>query len=347
MAQQKGSNTTITIGFESTYGTAASDGFTLPVNTCDVVARRAKNQAATLQSGRNPVQPFSGNWDVSGNIVVPCDSAAMIYWLTAMFSDPITTGSNPYVHEFKIKTFAPSFTLEKAFTDLATAAYERLLGCKIASFGMTVGGDGELVCTLGVLGASGSFETSAFDASPTSVTIARVSNFQAALTEGGATLSNATELSLNIDFGLDGDQFVIGGEGKRGAIPEGTVGVSGTLTTLFENTTLYTKALNTTESSLKLTITGSASSVFEMEIQELEYAVNGVPVDGPQGLRVALDFQGFYGNGSEASAIVARVTNATETYGNVVSTSASSSPSTSPSASISTSPSTSVSSSPS
>lgn len=314
MAQQKGANTTIMIGYESTFGTASSAGYTLPVNTCDVVARRAKNQAATLQSGRNPVQPFSGNWDVSGNIVVPCDSLAMIYWLTAMFGDPTSTGGPNYVHEFKIPTAQPSFTLEKGYTDLATDAYERLVGCKIGSLAMTVGGDGELTASLGVLGAAGSFEAASIDSTPTAVTIARVNTFQAAIAEGGSGLTNATELSLNIDFGLDPNMFVIGGSGKRGAIPEGTVQVSGTLTTLFESTALLTKALNTTESSLKLTVTGSTSSVFEIEIQELEYAVNGIPITGPQGMLVALDFVGFYGNGSETSAVVARVTNATASY---------------------------------
>jgi hypothetical protein len=63
--------------------------------------------------------------------------------------------------------------------------------------------------------------------------------------------------------------------------------------------------------------------------------VNGIPITGPQGLQVALDFQGFYANGSEASAIVARVTNSTASYDLYKSAS----PSASPSASVSSSPS--------
>jgi hypothetical protein len=83
---------------------------------------------------------------------------------------------------------------------------------------------------------------------------------------------------------------------------------------LFEDVSLIDKAIATTESSLKLTITGGASSVFELEIQELYYERNSVPVPGPQGLLVDLNFQGFYANGGEASGIVARLTNGVSSY---------------------------------
>ena len=115
-------------------------------------------------------------------------------------------------------------------------------------------------------------------------------------------------LSIALDMGLDTDSFVIGGGGVRGQITEGIVGVSGTLTTLFEGITLLTKAINGTESSIKLTIT-DGGNVLELEMQELEYAVTAPPVDGPQGLRVGMDYQAFYTDGTEASAIVARLTN--------------------------------------
>jgi len=314
MTQQRGVNTTIQMGFETTFGTASSTGFVLPLNSCDVVGSKVRNNPATLTGTRNPVVPFVGNQDVTGNIVVPIDSAAMIYWLAAMFGDPTSTGADPYVHEFKIASSMASFTLEKGFTDLASNVYERFVGCKIGSLALTVGGDGELVGSMGVMGAEMSEETSAMDGSPTTVSLARLDNFEAALTEGGGALSNATEISLNIDFGLDPNQFVIGGGGVRGDIPEGIVSVSGTLMTLFEDKTLLDKAIDDTESSLKLTVTGSASSVFELEVQELLYSVNGVPVDGPQGLIVSLDFVGYYTDGSEASAVVARVTNGTASY---------------------------------
>ena len=84
--------------------------------------------------------------------------------------------------------------------------------------------------------------------------------------------------------------------------------------TLFEDASLLTKALNSTESSLKLTVTGSASSIVEAEIQELQYERNSPDVSVATGLIVDLNFQGYYANGSEASAIVWRVTNGVSSY---------------------------------
>ena len=314
MAMQKGSTVQVLLGYESVFKTAPSDGFQLPVNTFGLKGSRALNSAATLTGSRNPPMPFSGNKSVAGPVVVPVDSLALPYWLKAMFGAPATTGASPYVHEFKIGAAQPSLTLEAAFTDLAADKFSRFLGCKIGGFTLEVGGDGELVLSLNVVGADHSFASSAFDASPTAVALARVNNFQAAVTEGGATLSNAKLISLSVEFGLDTGQYVIGGGGVLGAIPEGAVKVSGRVQTLFEDTTLLDKGASLTESGLKVTITAGASSIVEFEIQELFYEWNSPEVPGPQGLMVDMPFQGFYDNGSEASAIVARVTNTVASY---------------------------------
>lgn len=313
MAHQKGSTTVFKLGYELVaFGTPAAAGYILPINTFDVRAIRALNRANTLQSGRNPLEPFAGNVSVSGNVVIPVDSVAMALWLIAIFGLPTTTGAGPYVHEFKIPDAQRSLTIETGFTDLATDKFQRFVGCKVNSFGITVGGDGELIATMGVMGKTSSLEAATFHAG-TAVTMARVNNFQAALTEGGSALANATELSINIECPMD-PYYVIGGSGSIGSIAEQKVAVSGNIKTLFEDDSLLAKALAATESSLKLTVTGSASSVFELEIQELLYELGSVPVPGPQGLLVDLNFQGYYANGGEASGIVARLTNGVTSY---------------------------------
>jgi hypothetical protein len=313
MGHQKGSTTVFKLGYELVaFGTPAAAGYILPINSFDVRSTRALNRAATLSSSRNPLEPFQGNLAVSGKIVVPVDSVAMALWLIALFGLPSTTGAGPYVHEFKIPSSQRSLTLETGFTDLATDKFQRFVGCKVNSFAISVGGDGELIATMGVIGKSDSMEAATFHAG-TELTMARVNNFQAALLEGGSSLANAAELSVNINCPID-PYYVIGGSGSVWSLAEQGVEVSGNIKTLFEDVSLIDKAIATTESSLKLTITGGASSVFELEIQELYYERNSVPVPGPQGLLVDLNFQGFYANGGEASGIVARLTNGVSSY---------------------------------
>jgi hypothetical protein len=321
MAWQKGSTASIMLGFEATatYGTVATDGFVLPVNYGEsLVGVQAINAVNTIRGNRNPNQGFRGARSVSGQIPVPVDSVCLPYWLAATFGDPTTTGSSPYVHEYKIADTQPSFTLEKAFTDLDTSRYLRFLGCKVAGFSIDVGGDGELVMNFDVAGAQDSWQTSAFDDTPTSPSLARLNMFDGAVSEGGSTSTIVTAVNLNVNLGLDTrpETISIGSSGIRTDMAEGSVTVSGTVTALFTDAgyTLLTKGVAGTESSLKLTFTGSTSSVFELELQELEYGRPGVPINTPEGILLELPFQAHYENGSEASVVVARITNATESY---------------------------------
>lgn len=313
MAQQRGSTTKLALGFETTFKTSATTGYNMPFNSCSLRPTRALNSAATITGNRNPVQPFAGNTRVDGEIVVPVDSVAMMYWAKAMFGAPETTGSGPYVHEYKIGSSMPSLTLETQFPDLSSARYGRANGCKVSRFSCEFGGDGELLARIGVIGAKYTLASSPFDASLDSVSLARVQNFQAALTEGGSAFAYARSVSFDIDFGLDAENYVIGGQGELASLPEGIVRVSGRITALFESDSLVTKATNLTESGLKVTATGGASSVFELEIQELYYELAAPEIPGPQGLLVDLGFQGFLDNGSESSAVVLRLTNGTAT----------------------------------
>ena len=310
MAHQTGANAPMVIGWETAFATPpASGGLIMPKNSCGVTASRPRHQVATLQNGRNPKAGFLGRKDVSGPLVVPVDSIAMLYWLKAMFGAATVSGTDPYVHEYKIGDSMPSFTLENQFPDLDTAVYEQFYGCKIASAGFSFGEDGELVANLQVVGADYSPESSPFDASAAEVDFERIYNSQAAFTEGGSAYALARKVSLDIDFGLDLDQYCIGGGGVRRSIPEGLVQISGEIETVFENAALLTKAENDTESSLAITCTGSAASIFELELQEVKYARKSPPVDRPAGLIVTHTFEAYLNDGAEASAVVGRITN--------------------------------------
>jgi len=321
MAQQKGSTTSIMIGFEgsATPGTVATDGFILPVNYGEgVEGTQAINSANTIRGNRNPNQGFRGFRDVAGPVPVPVDSVCLPYWLTALFGDPTSTGAGPYVHEWKVADTQPSFSYEKKFSDLTTDRFFRSLFCKINSMSLEVGGDGELVINFGIVGAQETAETAAFDASPASPALSRINMFNGAVTEGGSASTIVTKVSLDINFGLDvrTENIPIGAGGIRTSIPEGALTISGSVTAQFDDAgyAILAKGIAGTESSLKLTFTASATSVFELEFQEIEYGRKGIPIPNPEGLLVEMPFTAHYENGGEASAIVARITNSVASY---------------------------------
>ena len=312
MGTARGYKSECVLDFETTFGEdpASPAGLIMPLNTMGVRSQRNKTTPATIRGNRNPAAPFDGNLSVSGGIQAPVDTIATGHWLRAMFGVPATTGSDPYTHTFTVGDTQPSLVLEKKFADTAAAIkYAKYNGCKIASWSMSVGGDGELVQDFDVAGADETLADAAYDSSASSVSIDRLNNFQASLTEGGSPLTIATDVDFTIDFGLDTDKYVIGGSGTLGDIPEGIIGVSGNLTALFQNDTLLNKAVNSTESSLVITLTdGDYSLVITFE--ELQYSRNTPGIEGPQGVLITLPFTGYFDDGASSSAITAALTNA-------------------------------------
>lgn len=314
MAQARGYLSRLGFDFESTFGTdpGVPDVRVMPINSCDVKASRNKNSAQTITGSRNPVEPFDGNTQVAGNVVVPVDATAFGYWLKAMFGAPTTTGAGPYVHTFKVGNTQPSLVLEKKFAT-ATASYAKMNGCKVGKMSMQVGGDGELVATLDIEGASETLSTTPLDASATTIALSRFNNFQASLKEGGSILASCTDFSFDINFGLDTGVYVIGNSGTRGDIPEGIMAVTGSMTVLFENLDLLNKAKNSTETSLELTFTAGANTLV-FSFDEVQLQLNTPGITGPQGIKLELPWVAYYNNDADASAVKVALTNTTASY---------------------------------
>lgn len=303
----------LALDFETTFGQtpAVPAAFSMPINKSALAGKQKLIDAATITGRRDPVAPVQGNTDVSGNIVVPLDARAMGYWFKAMFGTPTTTGSGPYVHVFKVGETMPSLTLEQGFSDVGQ--YFLYNGCKISKAGFSFGGDTELTASLDIMGAKETLSATAFDTTLTDIVFERFSNFQASLTEGGAAIATCTEAKLDIDFGLNGDTYCVGGEGYRSAIAEGMLGVSGKVKAMFQNATLLNKAISGAKSSLKVTLT-NGTNILELSVPELVYERNTPPIDGPKGVFVELSFKGYYQNSADASVVKVSLTNGVTSY---------------------------------
>ena len=322
MAHQKGSTSITSIGFESTYGTAVTTGFKMPVNSNTVSGKAARNTVNTLTGTRNAVEPYKGNIDAGGDIVVPIDNVAFGYWLKAMFGAPTTTGAEaPYTHVFKIPDTQPSLDIQKAFPDFSTDAFYTTKGAKISNCSLEFGGDGELLATLSIIGAEETAAaTTTFSGSETAVTMSlRYSNFHASVTEGGSSATNIKSVSISIDFDLDAEQRVIGGGGKRGSLPEGIVKVTGNVKGMYDDASVATiaKGYDDTESALVLTLTpASPNTAYTLvfDIGELMYSQKSPEITGPQGIDFDLDFVGYYANDADASVIKVTLNSSQASY---------------------------------
>lgn len=309
MAQAQGWKGTLGIQKETTFGTdpGVPSLNKIYFESASLSASRNLSTSNTISGTRNPTAPILGNIDVTGDISVEAQ-AYIGSLLEGVMGGVTTTGAgSPYTHVFKVGTALPSYTIEQGFTDISQ--FFKYNGCKFSKMSLATTPDGFQKMSFGVMGQKETISGTSFDATATDLGKTSFTGFMAAVLEGGGAISNVTKVDVSIENNLDGNIYVIGGAGTRGAIPEGMVKVSGSIEVLFENVTLLTKAINGTESSLKITYTlgtgaGTAGNEsLEILIPELIYSQKSPSISGPGGIMVSLSFEGFYANSTETSAL--------------------------------------------
>lgn len=314
MSRAKGYNSQLAMAYEQAYGQtpASPAGYNMPFNQSKIAIAQNLIDSTTIRGRRDKEQPAIGNVDVSGSLVVPLDQLGTGFWLRSMFGSPVTTGTgDPYTHIFKVTDSQPSLVLEQQYPDIP--AYEMYNGCKVNKFSFTYGGDAELVANIDVIGARRTIGSTPFAANLTDVPLVRFNNFQGRIEEGGTQLATVTEASLNVDFGLDGNSYTIGGSGYRTDLPEGVVQVSGTIKAFFADTMLLNKAINNTKTSLNFKfVSGNHSLQFYMG--EVVFEQTSPGIESEKGITINLPFKAFYANGTGGSVIVATLVNSQASY---------------------------------
>lgn len=313
--QARGIKGALLLAFESAYGVTpvTPTVYRLPFNKNTLTAKQSLIESSTITGRRDPVAPGMGQIDVSGNIEFPLCVRNVGVWLTHMFGEPVTTGSAaPYTHIWKVKDDMPSTTLEKGFGDLSKhATYP---GCKISKFALSAAvGNNELTANVDVMGANEVLNSAPLNDTPTILSLLRFNNFQASVVEGSTALADCRKMDLSIDFGLDGDTYCLNGSGARTDIAEGLIQPTGSIEALFKNTSLLDKAINGTETSLKLTFTSGPHSLVFL-LPELIFERSTPTIDGPKGLLLSLAYRAFYSDNSDNSAVKITLINDVASY---------------------------------
>lgn len=316
MPQAKGAKAQVIIQKETAYKTdpASPDARKISVVSCGLAQSRAQEPSPSLTGNRNPKKAALGNTDVGGPLVTVLQ-AYMAELFEAVLGDVTTSGANPYTHVIKVGDSLPSYLIEKGYTDINQ--YFKYLGCKANSLSFNVTSSGFQNVTINFSGASETPSGTSFDATPTDLGEQSFSGFAiSTIEEGGVAIADVVGIdNLTISNDLDTGQYSVGGAGVRDDLPEGLVAVTGTLRARFADLTLYNKAVNDTESSLKIVYTlgdglGSAGNEsLEIFIPELTFAPQSPPIDGPRGVVVSLPFVAYYDDSSEASAMQVTIKN--------------------------------------
>ncbi|MBP2643728.1 MAG: hypothetical protein H6Q67_1615 [Firmicutes bacterium] len=316
MGQAMGIYGTTTIDWESSFGVnpTTKAGYTLPFITNQIDSKQNLNKSSAITGTRNQNLPFYGNTDVSGTITTPVDLTSIGYWLKAAIGAPTTTvASSIYTHVFKVTTDdLPTMVIEKK----VGSTYFLYNGCTIDSLKMSIGGDGELTAQIDVVGGLSSYGTTAYNSSATVVKQTnKLNQFQAAIKVGGSAVTGVVKSGdITISNNLDKTNYTVGGDGFRTSIPAGLVTVSGSMKTLFKDTSFLAYGANQTETSLELIWEISSSLELSLLCPEVYFNRADPLIAGPGGVELDLSWEAFYNNSSNASIIVATIVNGVTSY---------------------------------
>lgn len=291
--------------------------FELPFNSNTLASSQNTTNPGTMTGRRDATEPILGNIDNSGNITLPLDTEACGYLFAMAFGKPTTKGTTvsdgvkaPYTHVFKPKTQQPSFAVEKVFNNGIFALSK---GVKVSKMSFSFGGDGELTVSADLMGCDEELNDRETGTGAKAVKINRLNNFQASMFIDGQEVSIVTELSLDIDFGLDGEGYAIGGKGYRGRINEGIITPSGTLKAFFDDKSLVDRAINSTITSIQVKLTKGTDSLI-IDLPECMFARKTPAIDGAKGIVQELSYNAFFKENSDNSCVKITLTNGTADY---------------------------------
>lgn len=317
---QQGSEVRIIFGTQAAFATAATECQVLPFTSESLRLSRNLISSATIRSDRNPQPPVRGNVDVAGDVnfeLAPQHGKLFTHALGVCASGVAGT------YTYTIGSLPTGLTFEKQFTQITDAErYWQYIGCKINSLRMNFKSEGMIECSVSVMGAKETLATSSADAAPDDFGHDPFDGFQATVTDkDDVTLGSITEIDFTIENNLDGSMYVMDGTGQRKSIPAGTAKVTGNLKALFENSTLYNRAINHTESSIKIIMkrgTGAGTAGNEqltILMSEIVYHPQAPVVAGPQGVMVELPFEAYYrDSGASPAGALTMELKASEAY---------------------------------
>lgn len=327
MAQLRGSAVEAILGFETAYGTPDINGFKIPfLAGLNASSSKAINNNETITGNPNPQKGFLGfeNGTFSGTF--PVDDKALPILLKGLMGTPTTTDNldGTYTHVYKIQQDVPSMFLELNHSDNVSGLFYMVRGIGLNTMSITFGGDDQLIVTVeGVCKtADDPTTTSAVTGTVTDLTDGTgFQKFQSNVTSDMGAGVKFSDLTIDYSNTISADDSrYMDGTGQINGVPAGVRSVSGTISVLFEDDTVFNIARNFTDATLKNTLTNGLAAPalrtleFDMPEVNLEALSNG-SVSSTTGLIIdALPYSAFYQDNANATALQVSLTNQTASY---------------------------------
>lgn len=300
---------------ETVYGqTPASPALTTVRTTGTTLALSKESlQSAEIRSDRQIADFRMGANQVGGDIQTELSCKSFDDLLqAALLSVPWATASGitPAAEEIKGGITRQSFTFIRRFADLDAGSkpFQIIKGCEIAAFQMTVAANAIVTASFTVFGqglsAALDLGTLGTPTYPPVSTTAPLDSFTGVIKEGGSTVAVVTEVSINLQNGIE-SRFVVG---KKDSIRPslGRSNLTGQITAYFDNSTLFEKFVNEEASSLEFTLPDAAGNNLTFILPRVKYTGAPPNVSGEGPITLAMPFQATLDPVSGTNIIIRR-----------------------------------------
>jgi hypothetical protein len=285
---------------------SGSTGTTLTLAAADI----------TLEVGDG----ISGSGVTDTTITAVVDAGAGIYTVAdsqlATAVDLVITPVNPdlYKHTYLVGCGVPSMVVQKAFGEcvgnvMVGSIFERYSGVKANSISLSVGGDGELTASIDLVGCNITESDTNYDAAPIAYESLKLQNFKSQLFINGNKYPSSQTVDVEFGNNLQTDLYFIGGEGNRGALPEGTVTLTGTINCVFDDAQKTLQDAASTQSPISVEIVFSTAQGHSLSLlmPNALIQLTGKPIEANGQVSLSPQFTAY--KGSAESSLIATLIN--------------------------------------
>jgi len=293
MARAQGARSQLAAAFETTYGTAPTNGFhQMPFATAGLGAVQPLLASELLGYGRDPLAPIKDAVTADGDIKIPIDAEAFGFWLKAAFGNPTTTGTTNKTHTFKSGNWTlPSMAVEVAMPEIPRFAM--YTGCMLDQLSWSMARSGLLTADAKLIAQGENVATTTAAGTPTAYSLQRFGHFNGAIKRNGVALGNIVSADITYANNLDRIE-TIRADGRIDGADPSIAALTGKIDVRFADTTLMDQALNGTASSLEFSYTISANVSLTITAHTVYLPRPRAEIQGPQGIQVSFDWQAAY-----------------------------------------------------
>lgn len=292
---------------ETNYGETPATPAFKPIRHTGMTlgVQRGSLQSEELRPDRQ-IQDFRlGAMTVAGNIDAEFSFASFDDLLEAVTLGTWTAGV------LKAGTVRRSFSILRHFTDIDATGeglpYHLFNGVELNSLQLTVNPTAIVKAVFGTMGREGCAPSNTAPvgstfANPT--TTAPLDAFSGELKDGDTILGDVTELSINLENGLEVRNVVGSKFSKEPSVGRSTL--TGSATVYFEDSSMVKKFINETPASISIELPDGEGNSYTITIPRLKYTGGQPDVSGKGPITLSMPFQAILDPVSGSNIVITK-----------------------------------------